>query len=141
MARPRKWVATFLAALEETAMVSEACKRAGISRQTAYEARQRDEEFAVAWHEVEERATERLEREAYRRAAEGTLKPVVSAGHLVTEERQYSDGLLMFLLKARRPEKYRDNVKVEHAGRIQHGHQGLEELSDADLLKRLAEAD
>jgi len=29
---------------------------------------------------------------------------------------RYSDTLLIFLMKARRPDKYRDNVKVEHAG-------------------------
>lgn len=97
-------------------MVTKACELLGVGRTTVYEERQRDEEFAVGWADVEERVVERMEREAYRRAVEGVEKPLVSAGKLVTTVSEYSDGLLTFLLKARRPEKYRDNVKVEHSG-------------------------
>lgn len=140
MAKTKKWVGTFLVALEESGMVSEACRQAGVARQTAYEARQRDEEFAIAWHEVEERAVERMEREAYRRAVEGTNKSLISAGKILGAEREYSDGLLTFLLKAKRPETYRENYKIEHAGRVEHAHSGLEELDDDALLKRLAES-
>ena len=34
-------------------------------------------------------------------------------GGLVGKTREYSDLLLIFLLKARRPEKFRDNAKLE----------------------------
>lgn len=118
MARIKAWVGPFLEALEDTGMVTESCRRAGIGRTTAYEHRQRDEGFALAWHEVEERAIERMEREAYRRAVEGVEKPLVSGGQLVTTCTEYSDGLMTILLKAHRPEKYRDNVKVEHGGTV-----------------------
>jgi hypothetical protein len=106
----------FLAAFEETGMVSHACRLVGVGRSTVYVERQRNEDFAVAWADVEERVVESMEGEAYRRAVKGVEKPLVSAGRLVTTVNEYSDGLLMFLLKARRPEVYRENVKVEHSG-------------------------
>lgn len=89
---------SFLAALEETHLVSEAAKAAGIHRATAYEWRKQDPQFAAAWGDVEDRSTEVLEQIAVRRAAQG------------------SDVLLMFLLKARRPELYREHHHVEHTG-------------------------
>jgi hypothetical protein len=39
----------FLEAFEREGMVSRACEVVGISRQTAYAERQRNEEFALAW--------------------------------------------------------------------------------------------
>lgn len=84
-------------------MVSEACRAAGVGRTTVYERRQADEDFALAWADVEERSTELLEQIAVRRAAQG------------------SDVLLIFLLKSRRPDRYRENVKVEHGGQVRHG--------------------
>lgn len=116
--RKKDWKPAFLNALEQTGMVAAACAQVGIGRTTAYEARQRDETFAVAWADVEEQTTERMEREAYRRAVEGTTKPVYQGGKEVGAIQEYSDTLLIFMLKARRPEKYRDNVKVEHTGNI-----------------------
>lgn len=143
MARIKAWVGPFLDALEDTGMVTEACRRAGVGRSTAYEHRQRDEDFALAWHEVEERAIERMEREAYRRAVEGVQKPLVSAGQLVTTCTEYSDGLMTILLKAHRPEKYRDNVKVEHAGSVENVNtsivlDGALAKEARDLLRRAA---
>lgn len=75
--------------------------------------RRADEDFAVAWADVEEATTERMEHEAYRRTVDGIERDVFYQGAVVGAEREYSDNLLMFLLKARRPERYRDNVKVE----------------------------
>lgn len=100
-----------------------ACEAAKVGRRTVYKERQRNEDFALAWADIEERVVEGLEREAIRRATES------------------SDTLLIFLLKANRPEKYRENVKVEHSGKVQHGvgvdlpEGSAEELQDlADTL-------
>jgi hypothetical protein len=131
----------FLAAFEKTGMVSRACEQIGISRQTAYVERQRNEDFAIEWADVEERTTETMEREAYRRAVEGVTEPVVSAGKHVTDVQSYSDRLLEFMLKARRPEKYRDRVDIKHSGGIeQRVKVDLSKLSDDELadLERLA---
>jgi hypothetical protein len=122
----------FLEAFESEGMVSKACQVIGVSRQAVYAERQRNEEFAVAWADVEERVVETMEREAYRRAVEGTTKPLVSAGKHVTDVTEYSDSLLQFLLKARRPERYRENVKVEHSG-------GVTQRVQVDLSKLSAD--
>jgi hypothetical protein len=124
----------FLEAFEQTGMVSRACEAIGISRQTAYAERQRNEDFAVEWHDVEERVTETMEREAYRRAVEGVTEPVVSAGKHVTDVQSYSDRLLEFMLKARRPEKYRDRVDVKHSGKVERRVKvDLAKLDDEEL--------
>jgi transposase-like protein len=112
--RKRAWLAAF----EEQGTVVAACKAASVGRSTTYEWRQKDEAFALAWADIEEATTEAMEREAYRRAVEGVSEPLVSAGRLVTNTQKYSDTLLIFMLKARRPERYRDNVKVEHSGTV-----------------------
>lgn len=132
----------FLAAFDEHLMVSKACEVVGIHRSTAYLERQRNESFAVAWADVEERTVERLESEMFRRAHDGVEKMVVSAGKRLGVERQYSDTLLMFALKAKRPDRYRENVKVEHAGAIRSDVRiDLSKLDDADLdaLERISE--
>ena len=110
------WKPRFLAAFEEDLTVTAACQRAGVSRSAVYEARQRDEGFALAWHHVESRIVDTLEREAYRRAVEGVERPVYQRGVQVGSVREYSDRLLEMLLKARAPERYRENSKVEVSG-------------------------
>lgn len=106
---------TFLAALTAAGNVSEACQAAGIGRTAAYAWRAADAEFAAAWDGALEEAADRMEREAFRRAVEGVEKPVfgslgqgLGSGE-VGRVREYSDTLLIFLLKAARPEKYREN--------------------------------
>lgn len=118
--RAHEWKPRFLEAFRETRLVKEACRVAGVGRTTVYEARQQDEEFALAWADLEAEIVEEMEAEAYRRAVEGVTKPLVSAGKYVTDVTEYSDGLLMFLLKARKPHEYRERVDVNHAGQVRH---------------------
>lgn len=134
-ARPERWNREhWLDLFEWTGMVTGACEMLGISRQTAYTERQRNEDFALAWADVEERSTERMEAEAYRRAVVGVTTPMVSAGKHVTDVQNYSDRLLEFMLKARRPDKYRDRVDVNHAGSIEKRVKvDLAKLSDDEL--------
>ena len=80
-----------------------------------------DLDFAAAWEEAEERAVDRLEAEAWRRAVDGVPEPLVSSGKVVRDDdgqplaiRRYSDTLMLALLKARRPEKFKDRAVVEH---------------------------
>jgi 2,3-bisphosphoglycerate-independent phosphoglycerate mutase len=88
--------------LKDEGTVTAAAAIAKVTRMTAYRERQRNEEFALAWADIEERVTEGLERKAVQMAMSGEVK------------------LIEFLLKARRPERYRDNVKVEHSGGVEH---------------------
>lgn len=137
---PEKAREDWLEQFEKLGTVMRACKAAKVGRSTVYEWKQKFEEFALGWADIEEATTEAMEREAYRRAVEGTVKPLVSAGKHVTNVTEYSDTLLIFMLKSRRPERYRDNFKVEYSGRIEHSVTELEGMSDADLLKRLADS-
>ncbi|WP_236687592.1 hypothetical protein [Chromobacterium subtsugae] len=107
----------FLLALADTANVSAAAKKARISRRHMYRLRKDNEDLAAAWKEAIALGTAALEDEAARRAMEGTLKPVFYKGTKVGTVREYSDTLLIFLLKARDPEKYADRVKQELTGK------------------------
>ena len=111
----------FIVALSELGNVKAACKRAGVQRRkTAYDWREADAEFAAAWAEAEIVATETLEAEAWRRAVRGvrSTKTIYFKGESIGQqvETEYSDTLLIFLLKARAPDKYRDTVRQEHTG-------------------------
>lgn len=108
----------FLDAFAETHLVTEAARRAGIHRDTAYAWRKSNPEFARSWADIEEASTEALEREALRRAVEGWVeRPVFDKdGEQVGEVRKFSDTLLIFMLKARRPDTYRERYQHEHSG-------------------------
>ena len=114
--RRARWERAFLSSMQENGNVSLACEAAGIERSTAYRARERFEEFAIEWDTALEIAADALEAEARRRAVSGTDKPVFFRGEECGVIREYSDSLLMFLLKAARPEKYRERHEVTGKG-------------------------
>jgi hypothetical protein len=107
--------------------VSRACKAEGLTRSAAYAWRAVDEVFRAAWDEAVEAGLDDLEQEARRRAFKGTLKPVYYKGCEVGQIREYSDTLMIFLLKGGRPQKFRE--RVEHMGR----DGGPIETSNVDL--------
>jgi len=102
----------FLNLLSEGFSVSHAAAAVNISRWAMYQHRANDEEFAAAWNEAVEAGTDKLEDEARRRAFEGVDEPVFYQGMECGVIRKYSDTLLIVLLKARRPGKYRENVNL-----------------------------
>lgn len=110
--------AAFLAAMRDGKSIAGSAAAAGIGRRTAYEWRDEDPVFAGAWDDAIEEGTDRLEDEAHRRAFEGTTRLAQVGRDRVVEVVEYSDTLTIFLLKGRRPEKFRDNVKVDTTGRI-----------------------
>ena len=94
-------------------VIKRACKVAGVGRTTHYEWMEANPEYRRAFEAAQEDAADSLEAEVYRRAVKGVRKPVgwykgVAGGYV----REYSDLLLMFALKALRPEKYRERVDV-----------------------------
>lgn len=111
--------ARFLAAFARNGNVSAACRLARVGRTTVYDWRT-DAVFAAAYDEAELTATEHLEAEAWRRATKGVRSTTANyyqgekVGYDIKTE--YSDGLLMFLLRARAPEKYRERFDVTTAG-------------------------
>ena len=111
----------FLEALAETGVVSLAAAIAGTSRTRVYELRKKNAAFAKRWEDAEERAADALEAEAWRRAVAGVPEPLVSAGKMVRDDdgqplaiRRYSDTLMIALLKARRPNQFKDRAVIEH---------------------------
>lgn len=106
----------FFAVLAKGSPVGVACNAAGYSRRSVYEYRQGDELFAQRWQEADDAAVELMEAEADRRAIKGTLEPVFHQGTRCGSVRRYSDTLLIFRLKAKRPAVYRDRASVEHSG-------------------------
>lgn len=102
----------FLLVLSEQANVSAACRAVGISNRCAYDHKNDDPEFAKMWADAVEVAVDKLEQEAWHRATHGVEKPIVHKGEVVGIVREPSDRLTELLLKAHRPEKYRDRMEL-----------------------------
>jgi hypothetical protein len=106
----------FLESYRLWANISYACEQSGVARPNIYYWQEHDEAFAKAFHIAEQAATERLEKEAWRRAVEGSPYERTSYWHgepVGTDRKiEYSDNLLMLLLRARRPDLYREKVDV-----------------------------
>jgi hypothetical protein len=100
----------FLSLLSEGVSVCEACARAGIPRRSAYARRREDKDFATLWDEALAMAADTLEAEADRRGRDGWSEDVYYRGQVIGQRRRYSDRMLMFRLKALRPEMYKCNT-------------------------------
>ncbi len=114
--RQQKKKAVFLEAYAEIGTITHAAMRAQVDRTTIYRWRDSDPVFAAALDEADLMAAERLEQEARRRAVDGVEKPVWHKGQMVGSVREYSDTLLIFLLKGALPDKYRERVSSEISG-------------------------
>ena len=138
-----KWNEDFIETLERTANVSLACKKVGVSRKVAYSWKNKDSakgrDFRRRWDEAIEVAVDVLEAEARRRALTGVREPVFYKGKEITIVSKYSDTLLIFLLKAHRPDTYRDVRRLEHTGVRGGAPITLREMNDAELLALLGE--
>ncbi len=131
---PEKEIA-FLAALASTGSVTKACAAAGLeSRNTVYEWRKTDPDFAKRWEEARAIGMEALEDEAIRRAHDGVDEPVFHQGVAVGTVRKYSDTLLIFLLKGAKPDVYRDRVSTELTGK----DGGPVQVDDTQAASRIA---
>lgn len=108
----------FFAVFAATANVSKASKASKVARSWVYDERDRNESFAARWKEAEEVACDALEEEARRRALKGVIKPIYQQGKRVGQVREFSDTLMITLLKAHRPEKFKDRSSVEQSGEV-----------------------
>jgi len=117
---PPKTQAAFLAALAASGNVRQACRSIGRCPATLYKYRSRDPAFAALWDETMAVAVATvLEPEAVRRAVDGVEKGVYHEGQQVGTVREYSDTLLIFLLKGWKPDQYKDRREVFHRGTIE----------------------
>lgn len=107
----------FLANLAEFGNHTLASSAAGVTRNTAYKWLEDDPEFAAGYEDANVAATEKLEAEAWRRAVNGNeyVRRSYWRGQVVGEDvkREYSDVLMLALLKARAPAKYREQIAAD----------------------------
>lgn len=130
----------YLRTLTETGTLTHSARAAKISPMTVYAWREHDTAFLVAEQQAKDAFADNLEKEAVRRAWHGTLKPVYQAGIRVGYIRQHSDTLLIFMLKAVRPDKYRERVDVSFMAKEAAGKLAEQMGLDADELLQLAQA-
>jgi len=107
----------FIICLREFGNPTRAAQAAGVTRAVAFNWRRSFPGFAQVWTICMDMAIDDLEGEARRRAFEGVLKPAgwykgVAGGRV----REYSDLLIMFLLKAYRPDKFKDRIEAMGSG-------------------------
>lgn len=107
------WEKAFLTALRKNGVVTIACEAAGVGRTTVYEKRRDDPEFLADWDEAIEIAADRIEAEVIRRAVDGMTVPVYYKGEIVGFNREFSDSLAQMVLRAHKPEKYRERVTLD----------------------------
>lgn len=85
----------FIEQLQRDGNVTRSCEAVNLARSTVYGWKRESEEFAAQWDQAVDAGVGALEDEAVRRALKG------------------SDTLLIFLLKANKPEKYAERVKQD----------------------------
>ena len=106
----------FLAAFAEVGTITKAAEMAGINRRSHTNWLNNPKDgpaYAEAFEAAGQQACDRLEQEARRRAIEGVKKPVFQGGKKVGVVQEYSDTLLIFLMKGAMPERYKDRVHSE----------------------------
>lgn len=108
----------FLAALAQGYTITAACAKIGFTRPCVYGYRKDDPQFAAEWDDAYERGSDYIEDEARRRAVEGVTKPVFYQGVVCGEVQEYSDTLMIAMLKARKPEKFRERFDHNVTGNI-----------------------
>jgi hypothetical protein len=103
--------AAFLAAYVQVGTLLGACRKTDLSRTVHYQWLA-DPDYEARFVTAHEEAVETAEMEMRRRAIEGVEKPVYYRGEVVGHITEYSDALLMFMLKAEAPDKYREKIQL-----------------------------
>ena len=116
-------VEAFCQGLAATGRIDQACKAAGIARSSAFKWRKLHEAFAERWIEALDEGTTVLEDEMVRRAVDGDASA-----------NKKSDVLLIFALKARKPDVYRENASLRLTG----PGDGPLQITEADRATRVS---
>jgi hypothetical protein len=130
----------FIAALQDGRSVTGAALAAGINRTLVYRWRTEMPDFAAAWDEAVETATDLIEEEALQRARQGVQKPVFWRGEQVGTVTTWNDKLLMFLLQRRRPMAPPARPKAEAKSRTPRWGEMVPDIEEryAAAMERLA---
>lgn len=128
----------FLVAFAETGNIRLAAKTSGINRSTHYDWLEADDDYRRAFEAAQQEAAEVLEAEAHRRAVAGTQRlkfnrqgqPIIDPRNGQPYiEHEYSDVLLIFLLKGLMPEKYRERSQVDMSATLA-GNLSIDQLRE-----------
>lgn len=127
----------FLAAYAKVGNISQASKIAGVERKYHY-VWMKDPAYREQFDAAHTEACEHLEAEARRRAVEGYKRPVFHQGQVCGTVQEYSDVLLIFLMKGAMPEKYREKFSYDSRSsvRIEADVQVVNELRVAMLADK-----
>lgn len=107
----------FLYALMRDGNVSKAARYAKANRTALFQRKRRDDEFAAVWEECLQIGTANLEDHAHDLAMNGWQEPVFHDGEECGEKQRFSPALIIFLLKAHNPERYRERYEIENTGK------------------------
>jgi hypothetical protein len=132
---PDEWVPKFLESYATCGNMTTAATAAGVAVMTVYKLRERDPDFLTAIEMLRACFVDILEEEAFRRAVVGTHEKetttvsgavVINGKKVDTDDmqqitqtvkdkgRRYSDRLLMEMLRAYAPDKYRPALALHH---------------------------
>jgi len=94
--------------IEKSGNISASCRKAKVARKNIYEWEDTIPEFAKRLAKAKRIGADGLQDEANRRAFDGVLKPIFHQGVKVATVREYSDTLMIVLLKAHKPEMFKE---------------------------------
>ena len=125
--RGKDWKAMFLRTLAATGNITGSARAAGVDRETAYEHKRNDEAFAAAWVSALESCIDDLEESGIHRAKDGMerMRFGKNGAHIDPRtgkpyvEFEYSDTLWLAIMKAHRPQLYRERLEVENTTTVQ----------------------
>lgn len=138
LARRRQEQDLFLDALSKVGTVVGACQHTSIGRRTHYDWLEKDPTgYGKRYEEAIESATDNLETEARRRAMVGVDEPIYYKGKKIDSVRKYSDVLLIALLNAYRPQRFKHRHDVSGKVLVQPDLSRLsaEELEQLEQLR------
>lgn len=114
--RTRASIRAFLAAYRRTCNITKAAQAAGIGPRQHYRWLKDVAGYREAFDRAKVVASDYLEAVAVERATEGWEEPVFYQGIECGRVRRFDGGLLQFLLRGAKPEKYRSTTEVTGPG-------------------------
>ena len=93
--------AKFISTMIETSNVTKSAKAAGVSKSTIYRYRRKYPEFAEAWDEAYNMASDKISEAVWERAIDGAEKPIIKNGEIVSTYTDQSERMLELLYKHR----------------------------------------
>ncbi len=138
----------FLKAFALTGSITRAAQAAGIDKTMHYRWAKKSPAYRAAFEAAAGEFGDELEAEAIRQAKEGVLTPVFYQGQKCGALRVFSPGLMQFLLRGFKPQKYSNRTEIsgpeggpiEIVERLNAARARMNE-ENAEAARKLAEAE